>query len=901
MNLCRVELNHVGPFSGPVVLEGLEPVGLHVLAAENETGKSLLIRAVVRGLFDKCTSSDSAIKALQPVGTSLGPRVTVEFEVGGGRYRIEKQFIKNTHSQLSSWRESGWHLLAEEDEAEKQILQLLHTNAPGRGASKDAHWGMLSHLWAQQGVPTQWLNVKEEVGEKLRKQFTTVELDPVLDCMTDALETVAGGSLTPLGKLKKGGPAETAEAQEIKVADQLATLELKLEGLASDISRFEDLGPKVKRIEDELQSHQEKHGRLKSKFDLAADGLKLVRQLKGELEAQQNTLNSVITDFEKLEGASKSLSEADGKRQDFTQKLENKKQEASQLEENLQSAKNTQQQAQERWAGANTEHQRTIDLIDLRRKQDDAAQLKKAVKKTQGKDQALKDKREELDALPPIDTKAMGQLDRLQREIDKLKAQIEVSGLSVTLEPEAGGTIETHGGEPEGFFSVQAGESYPLNSPNQLEIILPEWGRISVRSGAGEARDLSSQLKSSHSDLEEQLASSGCNNLEEARKILGQRNSLEQQVKDERFALEEQLDEFESLDDLRAEVKRLEEQAKTQAIKLKPTSEELATDLNPLRNQKESQRQDLQQAEIEKKQSDQVVLNVEEKLKIPQADCGKLEDQLKQVQIDQATFTADKEGVEKRYSDGLDSAKVDAARKVAVTQAKLELEQTKLPDDVDNLESKLSRADSAVKDTAWELAGERQELNRLDGSIRGQGGTGLYSEKAALAESLARYAATAERELTQARAARLVSALLNHHKRESIAGITGPLEEELQRGFSAITGRADRRVFLDENLGIRGIGRDEDQLLAFEHLSQGAKEQLLLCLRGAVAMKLADTEPHVLILDDALVNTDGVRQDRVLQYLETLAARLQVIVLTCHGDRYRGVGTKIEFSEPDAS
>jgi uncharacterized protein YhaN len=83
--------------------------------------------------------------------------------------------------------------------------------------------------------------------------------------------------------------------------------------------------------------------------------------------------------------------------------------------------------------------------------------------------------------------------------------------------------------------------------------------------------------------------------------------------------------------------------------------------------------------------------------------------------------------------------------------------------------------------------------------------------------------------------------------------------------------------------------------LAFEHLSQGAKEQLLLCLRGAVALKLADTEPHVLILDDALVNTDGVRQDRVLQYLESLAGRLQVIVLTCHGDRYRGVGKNLQL------
>jgi DNA repair exonuclease SbcCD ATPase subunit len=405
-------------------------------------------------------------------------------------------------------------------------------------------------------------------------------------------------------------------------------------------------------------------------------------------------------------------------------------------------------------------------------------------------------------------------------------------------------------------------------------------------------------MKASHEDMGEQLTSFACTNLAEARKLLGQRNSLEQQVKDEQVALEEQLDEYESLDDLRAEVKRLGQQAKTQVTKLKATAEELAADLDLLHDQKETQRQDLRRAETAKNKADQDVLKAEEKLKVPQAEYSKLEKQQHQVEIDRAQFTADKEGIEKRCSDGLDLAKRNAAGKVAVTEAKLEQEKAKLPDDIESLESKLSRADKAAKDTEAELNREQQELYKLDGSIRGRGGTGLYSEKAALAESHARHAATAERELTQARAARLMFALLDHHKRESIAGITGPLEEELHRGFSTITGRTDRRVFLDENLGIRGIGRDEDQLLAFEQLSQGAKEQLLLCLRGAVAMKLADTEPHVLILDDALVNTDGVRQDRVLQYLETLADRLQVIVLTCHGERYRGVGRKIEFTYP---
>ena len=58
----------------------------------------------------------------------------------------------------------------------------------------------------------------------------------------------------------------------------------------------------------------------------------------------------------------------------------------------------------------------------------------------------------------------------------------------------------------------------------------------------------------------------------------------------------------------------------------------------------------------------------------------------------------------------------------------------------------------------------------------------------------------------------------------------------------------------------------------------------------AVAQELATDKPQVLILNDVLVNTDHVGQDRVLDVLATQAARLQIRILTCHPDRYRGAG-----------
>jgi uncharacterized protein YhaN len=83
-------------------------------------------------------------------------------------------------------------------------------------------------------------------------------------------------------------------------------------------------------------------------------------------------------------------------------------------------------------------------------------------------------------------------------------------------------------------------------------------------------------------------------------------------------------------------------------------------------------------------------------------------------------------------------------------------------------------------------------------------------------------------------------------------------------------------------------------LILFPDLSRGAREQLLLALRAAIALELAKKEPPCLVLDDVLVHTDPVRQRNVLDYLETLSQQVQIVILTCHEERYRGVGQALK-------
>lgn len=121
----------------------------------------------------------------------------------------------------------------------------------------------------------------------------------------------------------------------------------------------------------------------------------------------------------------------------------------------------------------------------------------------------------------------------------------------------------------------------------------------------------------------------------------------------------------------------------------------------------------------------------------------------------------------------------------------------------------------------------------------------------------------------------------------------------LSDAFSEVSQDTDRRVFLDEHLNVRGIGPAEDALIAYENLSQGAKEQLLLCLRLAVATEVAESGHKLVILDDVLVNTDLQRRARVLDLLQTAANTLQILILTCHPERYRRVGAVIEIARQE--
>jgi len=130
-----------------------------------------------------------------------------------------------------------------------------------------------------------------------------------------------------------------------------------------------------------------------------------------------------------------------------------------------------------------------------------------------------------------------------------------------------------------------------------------------------------------------------------------------------------------------------------------------------------------------------------------------------------------------------------------------------------------------------------------------------------------------------------------------------------QRLLAPLQTRVDhylRLIFPDEQLVIDAglvpgglLTQDGRNGGDYEEQSFGTREQLGLVCRLAYADLLQQSgAPTLLVLDDALVHTDKDRLDRLKRVLYDASQRHQVLLMTCHPDRWRDLGVPVrEMSE----
>lgn len=147
----------------------------------------------------------------------------------------------------------------------------------------------------------------------------------------------------------------------------------------------------------------------------------------------------------------------------------------------------------------------------------------------------------------------------------------------------------------------------------------------------------------------------------------------------------------------------------------------------------------------------------------------------------------------------------------------------------------------------------------------------------------------AELERERARVQREIEALVVAHRwleeaaTEYHEGFRRQLEEWASRYFSAFTGVEGRRVILDHRFRLK-VAEPDGQEAWPAVLSQGARDQLYLALRFAMAAMVQHRLRLPFVLDDPFLNCDAERLRLIRQALEKVAPHQQVLLLSHRQD-----------------
>ena len=889
-----IELEHVGAFRGKASIGPLQ-TGINVLAAPNETGKSTFLRAAARALFDKHTCKDDEIRSLQPTGSDLAPKIAVVFEHAGTRYRVVKRFLNNPESQFNEWRGDDWQLMADGDAADERVQRLLQSSVPGRGSTKAAHWGMLGFLWARQGEASEWPSWEDDTGKVIKSRLARVEIDPVIDQLREKLWESYAELFTNTGKAKARGVLDQLETELQKLeADKEQVKQQRLE-LESLHRQFAELGPRLASLEEEMITRKKEAEDLRAQATAAEVGLQELQRHKGELDVAKEKLETVNADIEQLGTYTKDLAET---KSDLARAIESLNDATIKENAAKQRVIATQQELDAATARAkqlSEQKERVANLLKLKDNEKKSAAMEKLAKKAAAQQERLRSLQAQFEKLPNITPAKLKKLQELNESIRQLDAKLEAIGLSVEIKPDIAAKLTvTRGGETE-KLTLKAGANETVHAPQSLDLQLSGWGQIRIRSGATELKALQEQVAKDRETLREQLAAVDCVALGDAETAVTRRRDLQKEIETVEEKLDESLEDFESLEELQSKRTALERQTKAMRDTLAPNAAETKASVVELEADVErfsaslKKEQDAQSAATRelKKQRD----NAEE-LGGLREQAGKQEVKLKAdvTAIEQQIAT-----LQGRYPQSSEKAKGDAQKAFVTAEARHDEAKRKLPPDADKLQDRSRRAARAFEDVRADLDNRRRDFNKLEGALQTRGSEGLYSKLSSLEEREASLRQQIERLRDRGWAARLAHDLIEFRKQAATRAVLGPLEARLSGTFSEISRDTERRVFLDEQLQISGVGTNREAMIGFAHLSQGAKEQLLLCLRLAVAGEVSTNGHKLVVLDDVLVNTDGQRQQRVLDLLQTVASQLQILILTCHPERYRGVGTVVEI------
>ncbi|CEA06126.1 Chromosome partition protein Smc [Pseudomonas saudimassiliensis] len=872
MKLQQLRISQFRQFREPLSISGFGP-GLNLICGPNESGKSTLVRAIRAAFFER--HSSGTLTDLRPWGDSgAAPEVELSFSHGAQQWQLSKRFLQRKRCDLTvdGERLSG-------DEAEERLAGMLGFSVANRGASKAEHWGIPGLLWIEQGMGQELGDAVSHAGDHLKSvlgaslgEVTSSGGDDIIKQVRGQLDELLTGTGKPRGEYK-------ASAEQIAaLTAQLQELDQRIGAYRQQVDRLDELRRQQLRDEAErpweaLRAQQQQAEARYAEVQRQSEQQQ--RDLQALAQAQGNR-QLVLNQLRHHEEQVSDLQQRQASRLALQQQLEQLAERQAELRAARDAAVAAYQQAQQAERLARQAARRDALQREREQLQRQAQQLQQSL------EQARQLQREQLTqqqalALIRVDAGQLATLEKLHNQLRELEIRQQSIAPRLRYELLPGQRLELNQQGVEG-----AGEQQLLE---ETRIAIEGVGQLLVIPGGGDLARLGREAERLREQLHSLQAQLQVDSLAAAREQWQQAQSLAATLQGNRKLLNNLAPE--GVDALEQHLagttaRGAELDAELTALAALPEADQPSPELAEQQLQQAATR--LQQSEAASLEHNEQVIELRQRLASVDEECRRLQERLDDPQRRQQ---------QQQLGDQLLAQRAEEARLEQVSAERAAQIASARPD---ILEQDIQRFRSSAAQLEQSFHQRRDELIALQARLQGEGADGLEESHAALTAELERETRRHRQLQRRADALALLSRLLGEQRQQLTRQLQAPLQKHLEHYLQLLFPQAALEV--DENLMPSRLLRQGQDAGEFDALSFGAREQMGLISRLAYADLLREAgRPTLLILDDALVHSDQPRLEQMKRILFDAAQRHQVLLFSCHPDKWRDMGVPVRELE----
>lgn len=871
MKILRLAVRDLRQFTAPFELGSLDS-GLNLISGANETGKSALVRALQAVFFERY--STRSVDDLRPwQDANAAPEVEVEFEHAGQQYRLTKRFLRKAQCYLRVG-----HDTLEGDQAEGVLQQLLGFSYPGKGASKEEHWGIPGLLWITQGTGQELCRPISHAHGFLRESLSrgledlaTSGGDALIDDIAAERSTLLTQTGKPTGALRKVAAEVEEAAEALQETDRkLGVYQNAIDRLAAvrrEWKEYESTRPWEEAERKQVRAREQLQQVNAKREELGRNEAELGHKLS-ERQSLLERLGQWQEEREQLAVRAKRLVTLKARLEETQVQAAALKAEVVQAERRRRDAEALVTQAESRRRRQELELALQEGQLALEHARTQVARAHEALEQRTQLEQWLAGETLDADRVA-----ALAQAEEAAR-LDAVRRETMATRVQYRLNP----------GRSISFGQQALSGSGELLVTEPTSVTLGDVGEILIEPGGEDLGAVAARARDSEQAYRHLLAEARVASVTEARRRLTERQEAEHKL----AWLDRTLMQT-APDGLQALVTESENRAqrlaaaKAELDRLTASQGECQSEVmsaGDARDVLETAREELARVESDRLKARDDDVAARTALAGAEHEYQEL---AKRVDAEQRQ-NAQKAGRDRLLQLAAEIESLEQAlgsQRAAIDAANPQL-----------LEDDIKRYTGAADNLRAAQRERRTEMARLEGALEADGAAGLGEQRAEQAARLERLQRRHEALGVRAGALDLLAQRLQEKRNQLVERLQAPLQKHVAGYLRLLF--PDAELTINEAFQPGKLLRNGLPDMDFEALSFGAREQVGVILRLAYADALKEAgRPTLIVLDDALVHSDRPRREAMQRVLYSAARRHQLLLFTCHPDSWADLGVPV--------